>query len=568
MSRRPSTLLSRPVVRRCVVALCLAAMALAGSGPRARAEAPPEEPTPTTTPTAPPADAPRLSPREAGAPELADPQPDGEGGDTDEPHAPSPGPTPGTDTAEQPAELVAPPVPALTNDDRATLARLAAELPLHGREALPAPPADAPEAAWIALADALTLVFAPRGMPRAERESIFLRARPLGPAVLALVPTHRRYRLLQAALRRVTAFPLEAPTLPTTSYRLRAGTTAPEIEILRARLLREGYGDPGVEGRLARYFDDRLKRALQRWQKSQGLPPTTVIDPLTRRRLNEERPHPAARIALALARWRELSLRHDGEPTIIVHVNTFHLSAEQGGEVALTMPVVVGRDTEKDRTPATSAALEAVIVNPRWVVPPRISEETLRPSAGQDPDKLIARGFDVDVLADGRWRVRMGPGPDNPLGRVKFTLVGTGGVYLHDTPQRQAFRQRERSLSHGCVRVADAVGLARWLVRDVDALDAALSLPSKSQPLRPAHPVTVHLVYQTTSVDENLELVGHPDVYALDGAAYAEVDAAAVIRRLLALPPASDGSPAVAPPPPPPSPAAPPAPAGRTTSRR
>ncbi len=547
--------MQRPVAL-CAHVLLLGLLAV-GWHAEAKAESPPDPAVPPAqnSPAAPPASAPRLGPEgkpaRAHLEGLADPLPGEE---------PAEGSTAAHAPVEAPPE-VAPPVPPLTEDDRATLARLAMELPLHGRPPLPVPDTSAPESDWIALADALTLFFAPRGMPRAEREAIFLQARPLGPAVLALVPTHRRYRLLQAALRRVTAYPLEAPTLPSTPYRLRAGTTAPEIAILRERLLREGFGDPNVDGRLARYFDDRLKRALQRWQKNQGLPPTTVIDPLTRRRLNEERPHPAARIALALARWRELSLRHDGDPTILVHVNTFRLSAEEGGEEALTMPVVVGRATEKDRTPATSAALEAVVVNPRWVVPPRITEETLRPSAGQDPARLVARGFDVDVMTDGRWRVRMGPGPENPLGRVKFTLVGTSGVYLHDTPQRQAFRQRERSLSHGCVRVADAIGLARWLVRDVDALDEALALPSRSQALRPVHPITVHLVYQTTTVDENLELEAHPDIYGADAEAYAEVDPGRVIAALLALPPLPDGSPAVATPPAPPSPPAPPAPA-------
>jgi len=452
----------------------------------------------------------------------------------------------------EPEPTLPPPVPPLTAEGRAVIRKLATELPLHGRAALALPRGDAPEAAWLAVADALTFIFAPRSMSKTTRAAIVATTRPLGPALRALVPTHRRYRLLQEALRRTRAFPLTAEPIPATPYKLRAGKTAPEIALVRARLLREGYGDPGVEGKLLNFFDNRLKRALQSWQKDHGLPYTSVIDSLTRRRLNEDRPHPAALIALALERWRALDFRHDDGKTIIVHLNAFQLQAESSGAVALTMPVVVGKATETDVTPTQSAPIEAVIFNPRWIVPPRITRDTLRPSAGDDPEKLIARGYDVEVLADGRWRVRMGAGPDNPLGRVKFTLVGTGGVYLHDTPGRHAFHQSDRSLSHGCVRLGDALSLARWLLPNVaTAVSDVIDSPNRTQSFRLDPQTVVHLTYQTITADENFELHIFPDIYGRDPGALAEINAATILAQLDAMPAIQDGAivaPTLAPP--------------------
>ena len=56
--------------------------------------------------------------------------------------------------------------------------------------------------------------------------------------------------------------------------------------------------------------------------------------------------------------------------------------------------------------------------------------------------------------------------PDNPLGKLKFTLEGTNGIYLHDTSARHLFGKADRTLSHGCVRLSQPEALAKWLLPD------------------------------------------------------------------------------------------------------
>ncbi len=428
--------------------------------------------------------------------------------------------------APEPEVEVVAPAP-LTSEDKAALKRLGLDLPLHGVATLKAPDEDAADEAWLRHARKLIGVFAPDSLKSSEKKAL-LDVRPLGPAVTALVPRHRRYRALQALLVVYAKRMGEAPTpIPETSYKVKVGSTAPEVGLLRDRLRAEGYGDEGVQGKLRDYFDDRLKRALQAWQKDHDLPPTVVLDSLTRRRLNEPISMPVADIALALARFRALDLRVDEGRHILVHINDYRLIAERNGAPELAMPVVVGKNTERDRTPAMSTRVETVIANPSWGVPQRIIDEKLRVDAKDIPEMLIDKGYDVTVEPSGKWRVRMGPGPDNPLGKLKFQLAGTNGVYMHDTNARSAFAKDERSLSHGCVRLSDPLGLARWVLpeRDID-LDEALAYATFTTSFDVAS-LPTHLVYQTVLVEDG-RLVRFPDIYGKDAEALAGFDGQAL----------------------------------------
>jgi murein L,D-transpeptidase YcbB/YkuD len=422
----------------------------------------------------------------------------------------------------------------LSAADKERLAELARELPRHGLPPLSAPPDEATDPEWLKLARRLAQAFEPDGVRSAARNTL-LDSRPLAPAIDALVPTHRRYRALMELLvlysRRSATSP---PQIPETRYSVRVGVTAPEVGLLRDRLRVEGYGDEGVTGRLRDYFDDRLKRALQSWQKDKSLPPTVVLDTLTRKRLNAPIEEPLADVLLALDRFRAVELRHDEGVHLIVHVNDYALTVERDGRGELAMPVVVGKNTDKDQTPMLSAPLYAIVVNPSWNVPTRLVDERLRPSVNDIPELLIDKGYEVTVEATGKWKVKMGPGPDNPLGKLKFLLSGTQSIYLHDTPQRNAFGKDTRALSAGCVRLSDPAALARYL------------LPGKELPLEEAMtynttpttfqvgPFATHLVYQTVLAEDG-RLVRFPDIYERDAAALAAIDPARIDKVTAAL---------------------------------
>ena len=462
------------------------------------------------------------------------------------PDDPEPGPD-GDDAGAAPptADPVSPPDAPLPLEppDRQALAALCKTLPRHGLPPQKPPARDADDAAWRAYARRLVDAFAPRSLRGSARERLVAAERPLAPAVALLVPRHRRYVALQRALLDAARLAMTPPpVIPKRHYEVRVGVTAPEVALLRERLLLEGFGDPNVVGRLREYFDPRLKHALWAWQKARGLPRTTVLDPLTRKHLAQPLPDRVPQVALALARWRELDLREDRGRHVLVHLNAFALAAEEDGRPGVQMPVIVGRATAADATPGLSAPMTAVVARPDWRVPKRIVEESLRPRSEGVPEVLADEGYDVDVATSGEWKVRLPPGPDNPLGELKFLLRGTDGVYLHDTNRRDLFAKEQRALSHGCVRVAGPRELAAWLLADRPlALGAALD-GSATVRLDLDPPVPTHLVYQTLSVGEDGGLVSHADLYGRDADALAKLDVSGVAAALAPPPTAPQGS--------------------------
>ena len=127
-----------------------------------------------------------------------------------------------------------------------------------------------------------------------------------------------------------------------------------------------------------------------------------------------------------------------------------------------------------------------LVVNPQWEAPNRIAVEDKLPLIQGDPGYLSAQGFQVlqGWGAEARvidpqsvnwggldkdyspYRLRQRPGRWNALGRIKFMFPNRFSVYLHDTPQRELFRQTERGFSSGCIRVARPLELADTLLQE------------------------------------------------------------------------------------------------------
>jgi murein L,D-transpeptidase YcbB/YkuD len=77
-------------------------------------------------------------------------------------------------------------------------------------------------------------------------------------------------------------------------------------------------------------------------------------------------------------------------------------------------------------------------------------------------------------------------------------------VYMHDTPATQLFARSRRDFSHGCIRVADPVGLAEWVLSDLpdwprDAILEARQGPSNRRVDLP-EPIQVVIFYTTVIV--------------------------------------------------------------------
>lgn len=262
------------------------------------------------------------------------------------------------------------------------------------------------------------------------------------------------------------------------------------------------------------------------------------------RQLAKDSTEPAARtrmatrlrqMELSLERWRWLPHGFPGR-LIIVNVPEFRLHAfdrlTADSTDLFSMDVVVG-EAYDHQTPIFMKTLEYLAFSPYWEVPPSIARKEIRPKAVRAPSYLrrnhyvlLRGGVEVphtsaNIAAIGSSvRVRQLPGKDNALGRVKFIFPNPHNVYMHDTPVQSAFERDRRDLSHGCIRLADPVRLATWILRDRPewtsaALDSAMS---RATPLDVpvSERIPVLILYGTAIAERNGEMKFYRDIYGHD----------------------------------------------------
>jgi murein L,D-transpeptidase YcbB/YkuD len=232
-----------------------------------------------------------------------------------------------------------------------------------------------------------------------------------------------------------------------------------------------------------------------------------------------------------MERWRWLP-QDLGRRYILVDVPAYTLDVVEWDQPVMTMRVVVGKPSWP--TPVLSAIMSYVVLSPDWRVPPNIAAQELVPILRANPGYLAQhnmrlldgtrpvdpRNVDWDKMSTKNfpYRLRQEPGPNNPLGTIKFMFPNRFQVYLHDTPLRTLFAKPERALSHGCIRVEKPTDLAEYLLRGVLSrarIVAGLGQrTSRTVPL--AEPLPTYLVYRTVLVKDDGTVQFRPDIYGYD----------------------------------------------------
>ena len=299
---------------------------------------------------------------------------------------------------------------------------------------------------------------------------------------------------------------------------LRLGAAGPAVGALRGRLAVEdpAAGDAGA-GDL---FDAALTEAVQRAQLRYGLHVTGVVDADLRAALDLPVETRLAQIRANLERLRWLP--RERQPTRI-EVNTAagQVHVYRDGQLALTMLAAAGKPG--DETPILVSAVDRIVLNPTWNVPDRIAEEEILPKG---PGYLQRLGF-VSGGSDGVKLVQQ-PGPQNALGQVKFLFDNRYSVYLHDTPAKAAFTREQRSVSHGCVRLAQALDLAQLLLAAEPGWSAQrigeVLAGGETTEVKLSRPVPVILGYFTAYPVPG-GTAFRPDVYGWDAEVLRRLDA-------------------------------------------
>ncbi len=295
--------------------------------------------------------------------------------------------------------------------------------------------------------------------------------------------------------------------------------------ILATRLVAESLLSKDPPGREEIPFVQTVETALKSFQRMHHLTQTGAVGPATLAALNITATEKAAALRRALVAYRQAVPPWEST-FVLVQMPAAFLEFYVGGELRRHQRTVLGRperDSEGARplaTPALNSTITAVIFNPEWHVPWSIAENEIKPAIEKDPSYLTRNSYRREVSGKDRVRFVQSPGPHNALGRVKFHFANSHDVYLHDTPQKRFFRLPRRLLSHGCVRVEQAVKVATLMLN----LDQGFNWERLRKVLRSGEtteyrlktPVPVHLLYSTAAADSNGNLHFMPDSYSTD----------------------------------------------------
>lgn len=335
-----------------------------------------------------------------------------------------------------------------------------------------------------------------------------LQAGRLAEWLASLAPQDARYRALSDTYLRVKDSVGEArpPDIPAGEV-IRPGDTDPRVEAITARLRRLGHLPGGQARGRAGLYSPALVGAVKALQREHGIAVDGIVGPDTLEALNTSAGDRARQLALNLERRRWLT-RTPAATRVDVNTAATVLTYVRDGKTAWTTRVVAGRPDWA--TPAIGAPFSQLVVNPPWYVPQSIVEAEIKPK-GEDYLRRNNMHWENGTIVQE-------PGPDAALGLVKFDMQNPHAIYLHDTPAKSLFERNQRHLSHGCVRVEDAVAFARMLARD-QGREAEFEKALQSGETRVVElgtEIPVRLLYHTAYVDDSGSVVFRPDAYGWD----------------------------------------------------
>jgi L,D-transpeptidase YcbB len=340
-----------------------------------------------------------------------------------------------------------------------------------------------------------------------------------------LEPPLPQYRALRAALARYRALAARPEeSLPAPRTLVRPGDSYAGVDALERRLASLGDLPTDLPASSATRYEGPIVEGTKRFQKRHGINADGVLGPRTQAALQIPIGWRVRQIELALERSRWLP--HLGKaPLIVLNIPMFRLwawdSSSPDSAPSLRMDVIVGRALRTE-TPVFVEEMNEVIFRPFWNIPSSIVRREILPAIQRDPNYLrsqdmeIVRGVgdeapvveataeNIARLRQGSLRLRQRPGPRNALGLIKFVFPNDENVYMHGTPATALFALSRRDFSHGCVRVADPVALAEWVMKDSATWDRDRILTamagSRSIHVKLPRPLRLILFYTTAAV--------------------------------------------------------------------
>lgn len=340
----------------------------------------------------------------------------------------------------------------------------------------------------------------------------------------------------KAAIKRYTDIVAQGGWQAVPDVQMSQGLSGEAVAILRERLALSG--DLREAGSGFGGFDGALEKAVKRFQASNGLSPTGIVDKRTVVALNVPAAARLRQLKVNLTRLQEYG-RGAPKRYVAVNIPAAHIEAVEGDKVISRHSGVVGK---VDRpSPLLRSAVHEINFNPIWTLPPTVIEKDLIPKGREMQAKgqnvLLKYGIDaydgngkklesskIDWSSAGARHLvfRQQPGKENPLGFMKINFHNTHSVYMHSTPSEMLFGRNFRAASSGCVRVQGIEQLGAWLLAGNGnwPLERLLQMKEtgERQDVKLKTPVPLYFAYVTAWATEDGVVQFRRDLYSKDGA--------------------------------------------------
>ncbi|MEJ5227099.1 MAG: L,D-transpeptidase family protein [Thermodesulfovibrio sp.] len=351
-----------------------------------------------------------------------------------------------------------------------------------------------------------------------------------------LSPKHEEYLQLKEEFRKILT--LEGKDIKgkiQIKAKLRLGDVDEQIPLVKNKLRILGFFDEPEE---SPYFNQRLKQAIENFQKRHNLEVDGVIGKSTVQALNMSIAERVLKIKINLEKYRWLP-EDLGERYILVNIPSYELKFIDKGKTVLESAIIVGKNYREDfrPTPLLFSKITQVVINPDWYVPQKIATKDILPRIKKNPQyavkdkiRIYQDSKEIDPLEvdwsqysedNFPFKLVQKSGNRNALGKIKFHMSNNFDVYLHDTPDKRLFNHRKRAFSSGCIRVEKAYDLATALMqnntlkewneerlKEVLKADTTYHINLKT-------PIPVYILYFTTVVKSS-ELIFFDDIYDYD----------------------------------------------------
>jgi len=344
----------------------------------------------------------------------------------------------------------------------------------------------------------------------------------------------------KAAIQRYTDIVARGGWKQIPDVQMQIGSTGAAVGLLKERLTLSGDLRDGGAGFFAETFGADLERAVKRFQASNGLTPTGIVDRRTVSALNVPAADRLKQLKVNLTRLQEL-VRGQPKKYVVVNIPSAQVEAIEDDQVALRHAGVVGKIDRQ--SPILKSAIHELNFNPVWHLPPTVIEKDLIPKGiemarrGQNVlakygvEAFDAEGRKIEASrinwASGAARgltFRQQPGPENPLGFVKINFHNAHSVYMHDSPSQNLFGRNFRAASSGCIRIHGVEHLAAWLAADQGwSKEQVLEMKKTGErkDLQLKRPVALYWTYITAWATEDGVIHFRRDIYNKDGVSQA-----------------------------------------------